>query len=209
MSTAFEADMAEMRGRVQVLEDEADEHRAEIAKRKEESEKAEHEQAKDQPPAEPAPASGSLSGEERGSGAQKAGRQVEQLAILALAIIFGLIGLAVHVLFIVAIVVMAVLFTLMASELRGKRSGSIASVVVSSAVAEAKSFAADLTSDGPNGEERERGDSESGPGSPDGQSPHRSDELTSGASDPDPIETHDGDAMNSEQSSASDHAATS
>jgi hypothetical protein len=55
-----------------------------------------------------------------------------------LAIIFGLIGLAVHVLFIVAIVVMAVLFALMASELRGKRSGSVASVVVASAVAEAK-----------------------------------------------------------------------
>jgi Flp pilus assembly protein TadB len=50
-------------------------------------------------------------------------RQIEQLALVALALLFGLVGLAVHVLWFVSIVMMAIQLGLIASEF-GNRRGS-------------------------------------------------------------------------------------
>ena len=69
-------------------------------------------------------------------------RQVEQLAVLALAFICGLVGFAVHFFWFAAVLLMAVLLGLAAAELRaGRRRGLISEVA-----AEAKNVAADLTS---------------------------------------------------------------
>jgi hypothetical protein len=68
--------------------------------------------------------------------------QVEQVVILGLAIAFGLVGLAVHVLWLVSIVLMAVVFGLIAATLRGSRGRG----VISEVAAEAKSIAADIAS---------------------------------------------------------------
>lgn len=68
--------------------------------------------------------------------------QAEQVVILGLALAFGLIGLAVHVLWLVSIVLMAVVFGLIAATLRGSRGRG----VISEVTAEAKSIAADITS---------------------------------------------------------------
>jgi hypothetical protein len=73
---------------------------------------------------------------------------VEQLAILALALVFGLVGLAIHVLWFAAIVLMALLLGLMASELRGRRDGGVISEVATAVREEAKKVAADVTGDG-------------------------------------------------------------
>jgi hypothetical protein len=64
---------------------------------------------------------------------------VRQLAVLALAILLGLIGLAVHFLWIPAIVLMSVLFGLIASGLRGQRGGGVISEVATSVMDEAMS----------------------------------------------------------------------
>ena len=69
-------------------------------------------------------------------------RQTEQIAILALAIICGLIGLAVHVFGLASIVLMSVLLGLIAADVRGRRGRG----VISELVAEAKNVAEDITS---------------------------------------------------------------
>ena len=69
-------------------------------------------------------------------------RQLEQFAVLALAFAFGLTGFAVHVLWFVAVVLMAVLLGLSAAELRGHRRRG----VISEVVTEVKNVAEDLTS---------------------------------------------------------------
>jgi hypothetical protein len=56
-------------------------------------------------------------------------RQIEQLALLTLALVFGLIGLAVHVLWFVSIVLMAVQLGLIASELGNRRGRGVISEV--------------------------------------------------------------------------------
>jgi hypothetical protein len=66
-------------------------------------------------------------------------RRVEQLALLSLAIIFGLIGLAAHVLWIVSIVLMALLWGFIASELgSSRREGGVISDVVTAVVSETR-----------------------------------------------------------------------
>jgi hypothetical protein len=54
---------------------------------------------------------------------RRAARGIEQLLILSLAIIFGLVGFAVHVLWIGAVIVMALLWGYIASGLRSSRHG--------------------------------------------------------------------------------------
>ncbi len=66
---------------------------------------------------------------------------VQQLAALGLAILLGLVGLAVHFLWIPAIVVMSVLFGLIASGLRGQRGEGVIAEVTTTVMAEAKSVA--------------------------------------------------------------------
>ena len=66
------------------------------------------------------------------------GRQAEQLGLVALAIVLGLIGFAVHFLWFASIVVMSVLFGLIASELRGRRTGGVTTAVVDAFVGEAR-----------------------------------------------------------------------
>jgi len=65
-------------------------------------------------------------------------RQTEQLVVLALALLFGFIGFAVHFFWLAAIVLMAVLFGLMAARLRSGKGGLV-SGVVATVVAEARS----------------------------------------------------------------------
>jgi hypothetical protein len=74
-------------------------------------------------------------------------RLVEQLVLLALAILLGLIGLAVHVLWFGSIVLMSVLFGLISSGLRGQRGGVIAEMATTVMV-EAKSVADGISSGG-------------------------------------------------------------
>jgi hypothetical protein len=80
--------------------------------------------------------------------ARDTGRQTEQLAMVGLAIVLGLIGFAVHFLWFGAVVTMAVLFGLIASEVRGRRSGGVIVEVVDAVVSEAKSVAQAATSTG-------------------------------------------------------------
>jgi hypothetical protein len=75
-------------------------------------------------------------------------RQVEQVGILALALVFGLIGFAVHAFGLAAIVLMAVLLGLIASGLRGRRGGGVISEVATAVSAEAKNLAEDIASVG-------------------------------------------------------------
>jgi hypothetical protein len=66
-------------------------------------------------------------------------RRAEQLAILSSAIVVALVGFAFHPLWIVAVVLMVLLWGFMASALRsGRGSGSVLTEVVSAAVAEAR-----------------------------------------------------------------------
>jgi hypothetical protein len=66
-------------------------------------------------------------------------RRAEQLAILTLAIVAALVGFAFHPLWIVAVVLMVLLWGFMASALRsGRGSGSVLTEVVTAVVAEAK-----------------------------------------------------------------------
>jgi hypothetical protein len=88
--------------------------------------------AKEDAAAVPAPAA-------RGESA----RQLEQLAIIAVAALCGVIGFAVHLFWFASIVLMALLFGLIAAGLRGSRAGG---GVLSGVVAEVKSAAEELTS---------------------------------------------------------------
>jgi hypothetical protein len=74
-------------------------------------------------------------------------RLVEQLALLTAAIVLGLIGLAVHVMWFGSIVLMSVLFGLIASGLRGKHGGVMAEMATTVMV-EAKSVADGISSGG-------------------------------------------------------------
>jgi hypothetical protein len=74
-------------------------------------------------------------------------RLVEQLVLLALAILLGLIGLAVHVMWFGSIVLMSVLFGLIASGLRGQRGGVIAEMATT-VIVEAKSVADGISNSG-------------------------------------------------------------
>ena len=83
-------------------------------------------------------------------GAATARRQstqlVQQLAVLAVAILLGLIGLAVHFLWIPAIVLMSALFGLIASGLRSQRGGGVIAEVATTVMVEAKSVAEAIAS---------------------------------------------------------------
>jgi hypothetical protein len=64
---------------------------------------------------------------------------IRQLAIIALALVCGLLGLAVHVFWLAAIVLMSVLFGLIAANVRGGRG------VIPELVAEVQGVADDLS----------------------------------------------------------------
>jgi hypothetical protein len=89
---------------------------------------------------DPMATNGSVKPDRRPVASRDSVRQVEQLAILALALIFGVIGFAVHFFWFPAIVLMAALFGLIASGLRGTRGG-VFSEVVSTVVTETRSIA--------------------------------------------------------------------
>ena len=76
----------------------------------------------------------------------RSARQAEQLAIIALALLFGAIGFAVHFFWFPSILLIAVLFGLSASEMRSQRGGGVISEVVTTMVSEAKGIANDATS---------------------------------------------------------------
>src|ERR1700728_3636392 len=91
----------------------------------------------------------SLDGGPESPGRRESARQAEKLAIPALAIVLGLIGLAVYVLWLAAIVLMAVLFGLIASELKVRTGGGgVVPGVVTTMVVEAKSVAEDVAESG-------------------------------------------------------------
>ena len=69
---------------------------------------------------------------------QRAARRTEQLLVLSLAILFALAGFPLHVLWIGAIVLMALLWGYMASELGSSRRGGIVSDVVTTITDEAR-----------------------------------------------------------------------
>jgi hypothetical protein len=72
------------------------------------------------------------------------------VVLLALAILFGLIGFAVHFLWFGSIVLMAVLLGLIVSEMRSRRGKSVISEVVTTVMVEAKSVAEAIASGGDN-----------------------------------------------------------
>lgn len=73
-------------------------------------------------------------------------RQAGQLGMLTLMIVLGLIGLAVHVLWIAVIILMTVLWGYLASELRGSRSNRAAASDVVAAVGDGVRGLADSAS---------------------------------------------------------------
>jgi hypothetical protein len=77
------------------------------------------------------------------SARRESARQLEQLAIIAVAVLCGVIGFAIHQFWFAAIVLMALLFGLIAANLRGSRAGG---GVLSEVVAEVKNAAEELTS---------------------------------------------------------------
>ena len=86
-------------------------------------------------------------GADRGSpGRRESSRLAEQVVLLALAILFGVIGFAVHFLWFGAIVLMAVLLGLIVSEMRSRRGKSVISEVVTTVMVEAKSVAEAIAS---------------------------------------------------------------
>ena len=88
-------------------------------------------------------------GVDRGSpGRRESSRLAEQVVLLALAILFGVIGFAVHFLWFGAIVLMAVLLGLIVSEMRSRRGKSVISEVVTTVMVEAKSVAEAIASGG-------------------------------------------------------------
>jgi hypothetical protein len=81
-------------------------------------------------------------GADRGShGRRESSRLAEQVVLLALALLFGVIGFAVHFLWFGSIVFMAVLLGLIVSEMRSRRGESVISEVVTTVMVEAKSVA--------------------------------------------------------------------
>lgn len=74
-------------------------------------------------------------------------RLTEQLVLLAMAILLGFIGVAVHVVWFGSIVLMSILFGLIASGLRGQRGGVIAEMATTVMV-EAKSVADGISGSG-------------------------------------------------------------
>jgi hypothetical protein len=88
-------------------------------------------------------------GADRGSrGRRESSRLAEQVVLLALAILFGVIGFAVHFLWFGSIVLMAVLLGLIVSEMRSRRGKSVISEVVTTVMVEAKSVAEAIASGG-------------------------------------------------------------
>jgi hypothetical protein len=81
-------------------------------------------------------------------GRWESARQADKLVILGLALLFGLIGEAVRVLWLASIVLMAILFGLIAAELRGRRAGGggVISDVVTTVMTEAKNVAEEISS---------------------------------------------------------------
>jgi hypothetical protein len=65
--------------------------------------------------------------------------------MMAIALVLGLIGFAVHFLWFAAIVMMSILFGLMASELRARRSRGVIVEVVDAVVTEAKNVVEAVT----------------------------------------------------------------
>jgi hypothetical protein len=89
---------------------------------------------------------------------RKLSGQLEQLLILGFALLFGLIGLAVHFLWFISIVFMALLAGLIAADIRGARGRGI----ISEVVAEAKIVVEEISNSAPSGNENE-GDNEDSP----------------------------------------------
>jgi hypothetical protein len=86
---------------------------------------------------------------DRGSrGRRESSRLAEQVVLLALALLFGVIGFAVHFLWFGSIVLMAVLLGLIVSEMRSRRGESVISEVVTTVMVEAKSVAEAIASGG-------------------------------------------------------------
>ncbi len=73
---------------------------------------------------------------------------MEQLLVLTLAIVAGLAGLVVHVMWIAAIVIMTVLWGYMASTIGGTRRGGVASDLVTAVSDEARTLARDVAERG-------------------------------------------------------------
>jgi hypothetical protein len=79
-----------------------------------------------------------------------AARQIEQLAVLTLAIIFGVFGLALHGLWIGAIILMALLWGYLASTIRSRRdTGGVVSNVVSTVLEEVRDIADEIADKSP------------------------------------------------------------
>jgi hypothetical protein len=96
-------------------------------------------------------------GADQGSaGRRESSRLADQVVLLALAILFGVIGFAVHFLWFGSIVLMAVLLGLIVSELRSRRGKTVISEVVTTVMVEAKSVADAIASGGGNVPEPER-----------------------------------------------------
>jgi hypothetical protein len=74
------------------------------------------------------------------SGIQSSRREIQQIEVLCVAILFGAFGFALHFLWFVSIVVMSVLLGMIAAEARGRRS------VISEVVADVKNVADDIAS---------------------------------------------------------------
>jgi Flp pilus assembly protein TadB len=90
-------------------------------------------------------------GADEGSrGRQETSRLADQVVLLALAIVFGVIGFAVHFLWFGSIVLMAVLLGLIVSEMRSRRGQTVISEVVATVMVEAKSVADAIASGGGN-----------------------------------------------------------
>jgi hypothetical protein len=90
-------------------------------------------------------------GADRGSrGRRESSRLADQVVLVALAILFGVIGFAVHFVWFGSIVLMAVLLGLIASEMRSRRGKSVISEVVTTVMVEAKSVAEAIASGGDN-----------------------------------------------------------
>lgn len=86
---------------------------------------------------------------QRNGGRRQAARRTEQLAVLSLAIVCGLLGFALHILWIPAIVLMALLWGYMASELGSSRRGGVVSDVVTAVVSEARELKSDVSERAP------------------------------------------------------------
>lgn len=90
-------------------------------------------------------------GADRGPlGCRESGRLADQVVLLTLAILFGVIGFEVHFFWFGSIVLMAVLLGLIVSEMRSRHDKSVISEVVTTVMVEAKSVAEAIASGGDN-----------------------------------------------------------